>query len=529
MIRIDPFNKDRYDEIKERWDRVAKPLNSLGRFEDITARIGAIHDSDDIDIRKRAVIMMIADNGVVAEGVSQSGQDVTAAVAEWMGRGESSVCKMAKMAKADTIPVDVGINMEGCPKGVIDRKVMKGTRNFAHEPAMTEDECMQAIEAGIDIVCDCSTKGYKLLATGEMGIGNTTTSSALAAALLDLDVSSVTGKGAGLSTAGLRKKMHVIQTALDRYLPEDDEAKDSPEFAAQMLACVGGLDIAGMAGVFIGGAIYHIPVIIDGFISAVAALVAERMVPGTKDYMIASHIGKEPGMQYILDTLGLEAVIDGKLALGEGTGAVMLMPLLDTALALYSGGLNFAETTVDQYVDYEAGPEGKTTVLIIGYPDSGKSALAEKMVTEMSDPDHRIYIATMIPYGSEGRARIEKHRRMRAGKGFITIEAPYDIGDALKTVGEARNFNIDDMTVLLECVSNLAANELFERHADPDEMIERICEDVRRIAEKARNLIIVSNHFEIEESFDDETRRYADALDRLNEKLSLLADNTIRL
>ena len=529
MISIDPFNKDRYDEIKGRWDRVAKPLGSLGRFEDITARIGAIHDSDRIDIRKRAVIMMIADNGVVAEGVSQSGQDVTAAVAEWMGRGESSVCKMARTARADTIPVDIGINMEGSPKGVINRKIMKGTRNFAVEPAMTEDECMQAIETGIDMVCDCSIKGYRLLATGEMGIGNTTTSSALAAALLGRDVSEVTGRGAGLSTAGLRKKMQVIRDALDRYLPDDDAGIDSPEYAEQMLACLGGLDIAGLAGVFIGGAIYHIPVIIDGFISAVAALVAERLVPGTKEYMIASHKGKEPGMKYILDILGLEPVIDGLLALGEGTGAVMLMPLLDTALTLYSDGLSFAETTVEQYADYEAVPEGRSTVLIIGYPDSGKSAMAEKMVTEMSDADHRVYMATMIPYGKTGRERIEKHRRMRAGKGFITIEAPYDIGDALQTAGEEQSFNVGDMTVLLECVSNLAANELFERHTGPDEMIEKVYRDIKQISEKAHNLIIVSNHFEIQGSFDDETCMYAKALDDLNEKLSQLADNTIRL
>ena len=419
MISIDPFNKDRYDEVRAAWDRVAKPLGSLGRFEDITARIGAIHDSTVIDIKKRAVIMMIADNGIVAEGVTQSGQDVTAAVAEWMGRGESSVCKMAKTAKADTIPVDVGINMEGSPKGVVDRKVMKGTRNFAYEPAMTEDECMQAIEAGIDIVCDCSAKGYKLLATGEMGIGNTTTSSALAAALLGLDAGAVTGRGAGLSTAGLRRKIQVIQDVLDRYCTEDEGGRDSSEFAMHMLSCVGGLDIAGLTGVFLGGAMNRIPVIIDGFISAVAALVAERLVPGTKDYMIASHQGKEPGMKYILDILGLEPVINGMLALGEGTGAVMLMPLLDTALALYSDGLAFADTTVEQYTDFEAGPEGSQTVLIIGYPDSGKSAIAEKMVTEMSDPDCRLYVATMIPYGQEGRDRVEKHRRMRAGKGFI--------------------------------------------------------------------------------------------------------------
>lgn len=349
LIRIDPFNQDRYNEIRSRWDGVAKPLDSLGRFEDITARIGAVHDSDDLDIKKRAVIIMCADNGVVEEGISQSGQDVTAAVAGWMGKGKSSVCRMAKTCKADTIAVDVGINMDGTPKGVLDRKVMKGTRNFAHEPAMTEDECMQAIDAGIDIVGECSTRGYKLLATGEMGIGNTTTSSALAAALLGLEAADVTGRGAGLSNSGLSRKIRVIQDALDRYCPEDDVDIRSPEYASQMLACVGGLDIAGLAGVFIGGALFHIPVIIDGFISSVAALVAERLAPGTRNYMIASHIGSEPGMKYILDELGLKAVIDGNLSLGEGTGAVMLIPLLDTALSLYTDGLEFRETTVDQY------------------------------------------------------------------------------------------------------------------------------------------------------------------------------------
>ncbi len=523
LIRIDPFNQERYDEIRARWDKVAKPLNSLGRFEDMTARIGAVHDSSDIDIRKRAVIMMCADNGVVAEGVSQSGQDVTAAVAGWMGKGESSVCKMAKQCKADTIPVDVGINMDGSPRGVLDRKVMKGTRNFAVEPAMTEDECMQAIDAGIDVVAGCSAKGYKLLATGEMGIGNTTTSSALAAALLGRDVRSVTGRGAGLSTEGLEKKIQVIQDALDRYCPEDDIDIDTPEFTSQMLACVGGLDIAGMAGMFIGGAIYHIPVIIDGFISAVAALVAERLVPGTRHYMIASHMGKEPGMKFILDILGLEPVINGRLALGEGTGAVMLMPLLDAALTLYSDGLNFEETTVEQYQHFDV----NRTVLIIGYPDSGKSSIAEKTVLEMSAPDDRIYLATMIPYGDEGGARIERHRRMREGKGFITIEEPFDIYDRL--TGNPEIGDLKSKTVLLECVSNLAANELFERRTPPAEAADRITNDIKRLAAQVRNLVIVTNHFEKESSFDEETIAYADILDVINDRLSLFADKVIRI
>jgi nicotinate-nucleotide--dimethylbenzimidazole phosphoribosyltransferase len=353
LISIDSFDKDTYNEVIHRWDRVAKPLGSLGHLEKMTARIGAVQGSADIDISKRAVIMMCADNGIVAEGVSQSGQDVTRAVAEWMGRGESSVCKIAQRCNADTIPVDVGINMEGSPAGVINRKVMMGTRDFLLMPAMTEDECMQAVNAGIDTVCECSMNGYGLLAAGEMGIGNTTTSSALAAALLGLDVETVTGRGAGLSNSGLEHKKKIIEEALRKYRPDEDVDLKSPEYTMEMLAAVGGLDIAGMAGVFIGGAIYHIPVVIDGFISAVAALVADRLAPGCRSTMLASHCGREPGMKYLLDELGLEPVIDAGLALGEGTGAVMLFPLLDAALALYTDGLAFEETVVEQYEHFE--------------------------------------------------------------------------------------------------------------------------------------------------------------------------------
>ncbi len=343
------FDKDIYNEIRAKWDKVAKPLDSLGDFEDITARIGAVQGSTAINIKKRAVIMMCADNGVVEEGISQSGQDVTAAVASWMGRGESSVCKIAKTCGADTIAVDIGINMEDSPAGVMDRKVMPGTRNFAKEPAMTEDECMQAVNTGIEIAAECRRNGYGILAAGEMGIGNTTTGSALAAALLGLDIDLVTGRGAGLGNAGLERKKQVIKDALERYIPDEDIDRASPEFALQMLSAVGGLDIAGMAGVFIGGAMHHIPVVIDGFISAVAALVAERLAPGCRHCMLASHVGKEPGMKYLLDSLELKPVIDAGLALGEGTGAVMLMPLLDAAMSLYSEGLAFDETEVEQY------------------------------------------------------------------------------------------------------------------------------------------------------------------------------------
>ncbi len=349
-MKIDPFNENIYKEIQSRWDKVAKPLDSLGRFEDIIARIGAVQRTVYPDIKNRAVVMMCADNGIVEEGVSQSGQDVTREVASWMGKGLSSVCKMAAVSNTDTIPVDIGINMEGSPDGVLDMKVRMGTRNFAREDAMTYDEVRQAIKNGTEIVRICSEEGCRILATGEMGIGNTTTSSALASALLDLPAEQVTGRGAGLSDSGLAKKTEVIRTAVEKLTGTGSADISSPQFAVKALCAVGGLDIAGLAGLFIGGAVYHVPVVIDGFISAVAALVAERICPGCRRSMIASHIGKEPGMKVILDELDLEPVIDARLSLGEGTGAVMLFPLLDMAMALYSDGLEFDETGVGQYV-----------------------------------------------------------------------------------------------------------------------------------------------------------------------------------
>lgn len=168
------------------------------------------------------------------------------------------------------------------------------------------------------------------------------------------------------------------------------------------------------------------------------------------------------------------------------------------------------------------------TVLIIGYPESGKSVLAEHMVMENSAPEERIYLATMIPYGEDGEERVARHRRMREGKGFITVEAPFDLCESLEEFADKESIDLSGMTVLLECVSNLAANELFERGAERNETIEKVCSDISSLAGKVRNLIIVTNHFEEEECFDEETLAYAGTLDRINERLSRLADDTVR-
>lgn len=345
-IKIEAPDKEVQSRIKKIWDSVAKPLDGLGCFETILAQIGAIHGSENIDIGKKAVLVLCADNGIVEEGISQSGQEVTAIVAEFMGLKKTSVCRMAAAIGADVIPVDIGINRKEPIAGVLDKKIACGTKNFRSEPAMTREEALRAISAGISLVDSCKKSGYRLIGTGEMGIGNTTTSSAVAAALLGCPAREVTGRGAGLSDDGLRHKTQVIREALEQYGFGTEEA-------LRILQTVGGLDIAGLTGVFIGGAMYHIPIVLDGIISGVAALLAERLLPGCRDYMIPSHKGREPAAGRILEELGLRPVLDADMALGEGTGAVMLFSLLTMALSLYENQTTFDEIEVEQYERYE--------------------------------------------------------------------------------------------------------------------------------------------------------------------------------
>lgn len=344
-LNIDKPDKEIYNKVLKKWDSIAKPIDGMGRFETLTAQIGAIQGTDTVDISKKAVIIMCADNGIVEEGISQSGQEVTAAVAEKMAMKKSSVGKMAAVIGADTIPVDIGINRKQSIPGVLDKKIRCGTRNFSKEPAMTEEEVLKAVFTGIELVQECRRFGYQILATGEMGIGNTTTSSAVAASLLRCDVEEVTGKGAGLEYEKLIHKKQIIKKAVEKYHLFHADAQ-------KVLQTVGGLDIAGLTGICIGGGIYHMPIVLDGVISMVAALLAERMAPGAKAYLIPSHKGKEPAVEKIGKELGLEPVIDGKMALGEGTGAVMMLSMLEMALSIYQDRTTFSDIQVEQYKRY---------------------------------------------------------------------------------------------------------------------------------------------------------------------------------
>ena len=351
LIRFDDLNKqipapseEAAAAAKAHWDSIAKPLNGLGDLEDIVTHIAALTGSEDVRIDKRIVLVFCADNGVVAEGVTQTDASVTATMAGEIARHRSSVCRMAAAAKADVLPIDIGM-LRRVPE-VRDCHIADGTRNIAAGPAMSLEQAYMAILTGIDLVRECRAMGYQMIATGEMGIGNTTTSSAVAAVLLGLPVETVTGRGAGLSDEGLRRKCAAIHRAIEVNQPKQEDALD-------VLAKLGGFDIAGMTGVFLGGALYGVPVLIDGLISSVAALIAARLCPGARAAMIASHCSAEPAAQQILQELGLKAVLNAGLKLGEGTGAVCMMPLLDLALAVYHDSAAFTDTGIEQYTPQE--------------------------------------------------------------------------------------------------------------------------------------------------------------------------------
>ena len=341
-ITIEKPNKKIRQEIKKVWDQIAKPLDGMGQFEDMIAQIGAVLGNSNPDIEKKALIVLCADNGIVEEKISQSGQEVTKLLAYHMGKQETSVCKMAQHVHADVIPVDIGINTKEKIEGVIDQKIAEGTKNFLKEKAMTRQEVIDAIETGIHLVRTYKEQGYHLIATGELGMGNTTTSAAVSSVLLGKEISKMTGRGAGASDQALLHKQKVIEEGIRKHHPDQNDP-------IEILSCVGGLDIAGMTGIFIGGAMYHIPIVMDGVISVTAALTAERLKKGVREYLIPSHMSREPAARLALEELGIHPVIDASLALGEGTGAVMMFSLLDLAMALYKDHLTFEDVMLEQY------------------------------------------------------------------------------------------------------------------------------------------------------------------------------------
>ena len=334
-------------QARARWDAIAKPLGSLGALEDAVVQIAALTGNREVDISRRCVAVLCADNGVVAQGVASSDPVVTGMIARTVLDSRSSVCCMGAPVGIDCLAVDIGMFEPIDDDRMRNRRIAAGTKDFTQGPAMTRAQALQAIRAGVDLVGELVREGYGLIATGEMGIGNTTTSCAMACAFTGISPRRLAGRGAGLSNEGLAKKVDAIRRAMAVNEPNPADPLD-------VLAKLGGFDIAGMCGMFLGGAVHRVPMVVDGVISTVSAYCAWQLKPECKVAMLPSHLSAEPAAAILLDRMGLEPIIHAGMRLGEGTGAACLVPLLDMALNLYREGPTYADFGIEAF-EGEAG------------------------------------------------------------------------------------------------------------------------------------------------------------------------------
>ncbi len=339
-------------EAKRRWDSIAKPLGSLGKLEDIIIQIaGMKENARTLELDKKALLIFCADHGVVEEGVTQTSSHVTRVVTDNFSKGITCVNNMAKVAATDVYPIDIGLfgkryDTKDLRMGeVIDRRIADGSLNIAKESAMTRRQCEEAIMVGIELVKELKDKGYGIIGTGEMGIGNTTPTSALSAVLLNKTVDEVAGVGAGLSREGFLRKKEVLERIVLRH------KKNKLSSPIDILADIGGFEIAGMVGTFLGGGIHQIPILIDGVISAVAALIAVYIEPKVKGYILVSHLSMEPAAKYIYEELKMEPILHCNMRLGEGSGAIAIMPLIAMGVSIYENMATFDDIQIESYKD----------------------------------------------------------------------------------------------------------------------------------------------------------------------------------
>lgn len=339
--KIRPADTKIMNGVRKIWDNKCIPLESLGWFQETVVRIAGVQRKILPDIRKKLTLVMAADNGVIREGVSQSDYHVTTQVVKNMIHHKATIALMSEYYGSDFVVADMG--MKETVEGVLPLSLMQGTGNIARGPAMDRAMALSGILSGAGLAMEKAKQGYQIFATGEMGIGNTTTSAAVMTVLSGRPAAEVTGRGAGLSSEGLVKKIEVVGQAVKINCPDRQDPID-------VLAKVGGLDIAGLTGIFLGAAAAGVPVVIDGFIASTAAVLAYKICPQVRDVMIASHCSMEPGASLAFDMLGLKPVIFGNLHLGEGSGAVLLFPLLDQIINLYQKLPSFEEGNIETYV-----------------------------------------------------------------------------------------------------------------------------------------------------------------------------------
>lgn len=341
---IRPIERELLKLAQQRLDRLTKPPGSLGRLEELAAFYVAMTGTMKPQVPRGVVFTLAADHGVTAEGVSAYPQEVTPQMVLNFLRGGAAVNVLARHVGVEVRIVDIGVNYEfGSHPGLLARNIMKGTRNFAREPAMTREQAEQAVSTGIELAIDAAREGIGLIGLGEMGIGNTTSSAAITAVMTGKPVDHVTGHGTGIDEAGRARKVAIIQRALDLHRPDRTDPLD-------VLAKVGGLEIGGLAGIILGAASARVPVVLDGFITGAAALIAVALAPACRDYLIASHQSVERGHRVVLEHLGFKPLLDMDFRLGEGTGACLGMGLISAAVKIYTEMATFDEAGVSDRV-----------------------------------------------------------------------------------------------------------------------------------------------------------------------------------
>ncbi len=375
---IGDLSQSAMEQAKARQETLAKPTGALGILEDISVQLAGITGKVKNQMKKQAIVIMSADNGVVEEGVASAPQSVTLSQTINFTRHFTGVSSMAKYFDIDLLVIDVGVKMP-IPEGlysaemiqhncssqsddksadqsceqrlttkIVNRRIADGTKNLAKEPAMSRDQALCAIMTGIEAVENIKRSGYDIFGIGEMGIGNTTTSACVLSALCRKTGEEVVGRGGGLNDEGLTKKINIVNSSTDGLDPSD---------VLGILAKVGGFDICAMVGAFLGAAYYKLPVVIDGYISAVAALAAVRLAPKAINYMFGSHQSKEKGYLIAIDALGIKPYFNLGMRLGEGSGCPISFKIIETACAAMNGMATFAEGSID--ADYlEEGKKG---------------------------------------------------------------------------------------------------------------------------------------------------------------------------
>lgn len=351
---IEDLDQNAMDAARERQEALAKPPGSLGILEDISVQMAGVTGNIKNQIEKTCVVVMCADNGVVAENIASAPQSVTLAQTINFTRRLTGVGALAESFDSELLIVDVGIN-GAVPEGlyiqeplkdthkIVNRRIANGTRNLAYESAMTKEQVLKAIEIGIEMVAAVKDHGYSIFGVGEMGIGNTTTSAAILSALIGEPASKTVGKGGGITDGSFARKLEIVEDAFQRCKNKD---------VLEVLTEVGGFDIAAMAGAFIGAAIYKLPVVIDGYISVVSALVASRLAPACVQYMFASHKSYEQGYNLAIDALGIQPYLHLKMRLGEGSGCPLAFKIIEGACGVMNRMATFAEAEInDDYLE----------------------------------------------------------------------------------------------------------------------------------------------------------------------------------